>query len=152
MVKGALLGILLIALGGCATTQRKGDLENQALRNELSVLQAQMQAKDDQILNLTKELEELKQQETKTEVLNLDFKTKIQPSKKIVGEIKSRPNVRQTQIALRNAGYTYVIIDGIMGKVTRRAIREFQKVHNLNVTGKVNGETWALLKEYLYKK
>jgi peptidoglycan hydrolase-like protein with peptidoglycan-binding domain len=69
-----------------------------------------------------------------------------------VVEIKSRPNIKQIQIALKNAGLEPGPIDGRMGRQTREAIRAFQRAHNLPADGKVGKLTWNLLSEYLYKK
>jgi peptidoglycan hydrolase-like protein with peptidoglycan-binding domain len=71
---------------------------------------------------------------------------------KVVPEVKSRPSVKQVQIALKNSGYNPGYIDGRMGRQTKEAIKAFQKDNNLPIDGKVGKETWNLLKGYLYKK
>ncbi len=47
-----ILVVFLIALNGCATTRKQKDLEIQGLRNQVSVLEAQLQSKDEEITSL----------------------------------------------------------------------------------------------------
>jgi peptidoglycan hydrolase-like protein with peptidoglycan-binding domain len=109
------------------------------LKDKVSTLESQAQSKDEEITSLRDALTKASQQ---PEAMG----------RRVVAEVKSRPNVKQTQIALQNAGYNPGTIDGKMGKQTVEAIKAFQKANNLNADGKVGKMTWALLKEYLYKK
>ena len=140
-----ILFIFLITLSGCATTRKQNELQMQGLRNQIQALEAQIQAKDREINNLKDEFG--KAQEGKEVVL-----AKEVSKKQFIGEVKSRPNVRHIQTALKNAGYNPGAIDGKMGKQTRDAIRAFQRANNLAVDAKAGKQTWELLKEYLYKK
>ena len=136
----------LVSLTGCATTRRKKDLDMQGLRNQISVLEAQIQSKDEEINSLKESLAKVQ------EAPQQEASVKRVSKKKIIGEVKSRPNVKQIQIALENAGYNPGRIDGKMGKQTRDAIKAFQKANGLPADGKAGKQTWNLLKSYLYKK
>lgn len=138
------LFIFLISLSGCATARKQKDLEIQGLKNQISVLEAEIQSKDEEISSLRDALSKTVEQKEKL--------AKEAGRKKLIGEAKSRPSIKQIQIALINAGYNPGSIDGRMGKQTREAIKAFQKANNLKEDGKVGKETWSLLKEYLYKK
>ncbi len=138
------LFIFLISLSGCATARKQTDLEIQGLKNQISVLEAEIQSKDEEISSLRDALSKTVEQKEKL--------AKEAGRKKLIGEAKSRPSIKQIQIALINAGYNPGSIDGRMGKQTREAIKAFQKANNLKEDGKVGKETWSLLKEYLYKK
>jgi peptidoglycan hydrolase-like protein with peptidoglycan-binding domain len=128
---GLILGMLV--LSGCATVS-KNELSNQELRNKISLLEAQLSEKDNEI-NSLKEM------------------AKIEPVvMEEVDQNSGRLNVKQIQTALTNAGYFDGVIDGKMGKKTRRAIRAFQKANNLQVDGQVGKNTAAALMEYLNKK
>jgi peptidoglycan hydrolase-like protein with peptidoglycan-binding domain len=141
------LSAFIIALSGCATARKQKDLEMQGLRNQVSALQTQIQAKDEEINSLRDSLAKIEQEK---QVLQSAGKQAI--SKKVIGEVKSRPNIKQIQIALRNAGFDPGKIDGKMGKQTEEAIRAFQRANNLRDDGRVGKKTWELLREYLYKK
>lgn len=135
--------VFLVSLSGCATSRKQSDLEIQGLKNQISVLESQLQSKDEEINNLKAELA------TPASIQETEVKAK--KKKKVIAEVKSRPNVRQIQAALNNAGFDPGIIDGRMGRQTREAIKSFQRAHNLPADGQVGKKTWALLKEYLYK-
>lgn len=138
--------IFLASLTGCATTNKQSELEMQGLRNQISVLETQVEAKDEEISNLRDALTK-----TTEEKVFLAKETSA-VKRKAAGEVKSRPSVKQIQLALESAGYNPGAIDGRMGKQTREAIRSFQRANNLAVDGRVGKQTWNLLKEYLYKK
>lgn len=145
--KGLVLVVLvsLVVLGGCATTRKDKEFEIQGLRNQVSVLEAQIQSKDEEINSLKESLAKAPQEKESTPVRKVS-------RKKIIGEVKERPNVKQVQIALRNAGFEPGKLDGKMGKQTIEAIKAFQKANGFHVTGKVDKRTWRALREYLYKK
>ncbi len=135
-----------LSLSGCATGRKQKDMEIQGLRNQISALESQIQSKDEEINSLKEELVKAPAQETQAMPLTKRGK------KRVIGEVKSRPNVKQIQIALSNAGFDPGAVDGKKGRQTRSAIRAFQSAHNLPVDGKVGKRTWSLLKEYLYQK
>ena len=142
-----ILFVFLITLTGCATGGKQKDLELQGLKNQISVLEAQIQSKDEEINSLREASTKAPAPaEEKTEA------TKKTGKKRLIGEVKSHPNVKQIQIALKNAGYNLGSLDGRMGKQTKEGIKAFQKANNLREDGKVGRKTWDLLKEYLYKK
>jgi peptidoglycan hydrolase-like protein with peptidoglycan-binding domain len=118
-------------------------MEMQGLKNQISVLEAQIQSKDEEIGSLRDALNKANEEKQAAAVA---------VSKKKIAEVKSRPNIKQVQIALANAGYNPGPIDGKMGKQTRDAIKAFQKANNLDVDARAGKKTWELLRGYLYKK
>jgi hypothetical protein len=138
-----LLGVFAFSLSGCATARKEKEMEIQGLKNQVSVLEAQVQSKDEEIAGLKDALVKAKDQR---EIIEVDT------TKKVVAEVKFRPNIKQIQIALNNAGYNPGPIDGKRGKATREAVKAFQRANNLAVDGKVGKKTWELLQGYLYKK
>lgn len=64
-------------------------------------------------------------------------------------EQKLAHNNKQIQQALKSAGYYQGEIDGKLGPVTRKAIREFQSAKGLTADGKVGPKTWAELEKVL---
>ena len=59
---------------------------------------------------------------------------------------------KDIQQALKNAGYNDGLIDGKIGKNTKKAIREFQKANGLKADGVVGPKTKSLLLQYLAPK
>lgn len=139
--------LFLFSLAGCATTRKQNVLESQGLKNQITVLEAQVQSKDEEINSLREALTKA-QSEAKPEATQETSNKKI----RVIGEEKMRPSAKHIQMALKNAGYNPGRIDGKMGKQSKEAVKAFQKANNLKETGKADKETWGLLKEYLYKK
>ncbi|RJP28916.1 MAG: hypothetical protein C4533_03745 [Candidatus Omnitrophota bacterium] len=144
MVKRAIVIVLVFSvllLQGCATAAKKKDLEIQSLRNELSALNSQLQIKQEEVDSLKSELNALN---ARNEMMA------AKPGR--ISEVKSRPNVRQIQLALKNAGYNPGKIDGRLGRQTKDAIRAFQRDNNIPADGRVGKVTWKLLGRYLSVK
>lgn len=129
-----------LLITGCATTGKKSDLETQALRNQVSVLETRLKEKDQEIYNLKETLNSSEQANTK------------QVSRAVSFKVKAKATNKNIQVALKNAGYDIGVIDGKMGKNTREAIKVFQKANNLKADGMVGKKTWELLAPYLQKK
>jgi len=134
-------GVVLVSLSGCASAGRKKDMEMQGLRNQISVLEAQVQSKDEEINSLRENLSNAKEESVS-----------VMPARKLIAEVKSRPNVKQVQMALKNAGYNPGPVDGRMGRQTRDALKAFQKANGLAADGKIGKHTWEILKKHLYQK
>ena len=135
-----LLSVFVISLSGCATARKQSELDMQGLRNQISVLESQLRDKDNEIYSLQEALNQA------------NAEKEISARKKISTEVKSRPNTKQIQAALANAGFNPGAIDGRMGRQTRDAIRAFQRANGLTADGKVGKKTWELLRVYLEKK
>ena len=54
---------------------------------------------------------------------------------------ETRDEVKKIQEALKNKGEDPGNVDGVMGKKTKQAIRDFQKTNGLKVTGAMDQET-----------
>ncbi|MBI5143552.1 MAG: peptidoglycan-binding protein [Candidatus Omnitrophica bacterium] len=83
------------------------------------------------------ELQQMKERRVKT---NIAVKPRI---------AKGKERTKEIQLCLKNAGFYEGKIDGIKGRNTRKAIREFQKASGLNADGVVGKKTWALLSKYM---
>jgi murein L,D-transpeptidase YcbB/YkuD len=136
--------VSLVLLNGCASTVNKQDLEAQGLRNQVSVLEARLQSKDQEIESLRDALNKTPDEKAAQGGLEVPIE-----NKKISAEVNMHPSVNQIQAALKNAGYDSGAIDGKLGKKTREAVKAFQAANNLKVDGKVGSQTWGMLKDYL---
>lgn len=140
----SLAAVFAVSLAGCATSAcKQKDLEMQGLKNKVTVLEAQVQSKDEELNSLKDSLNKPVEQ-PKVET--------AEPVKEQSAANIKHLKARDIQTALKNAGYDPGKIDGRMGKQTRDAVKAFQKANNLTVNGKVNKKTWALLSEYLNQK
>jgi len=55
--------------------------------------------------------------------------------------------IRQVQSGLRAFGHDGIQVDGVMGQNTREAIREFQSLFGLKVTGEADRDLLAKMRE-----
>jgi hypothetical protein len=62
------------------------------------------------------------------------------------------PDKKTIQTALKEAGLYEGKIDGKIGPKSKKAIREFQRRHDLVVDGKVGSKTWGALRKVLENK
>ncbi|MDI6606037.1 MAG: peptidoglycan-binding domain-containing protein [Candidatus Omnitrophota bacterium] len=60
-----------------------------------------------------------------------------------------KPGAEEIQKALKNANFYSGEIDGKIGPMSEKAIKEFQKTNGLEADGKVGPKTWAALSRYL---
>lgn len=63
---------------------------------------------------------------------------------------ESTERTKKIQQALQAAGYNPGPVDGKMGRLTQKAIRDFQEAQGLSVDGKVGPKTWSKLDAYLH--
>jgi len=139
---GFLAVVFMLSLSGCVTMTNRREADR--LRDQVSELEFQNRAKDQEITVLKDDLARIAQE-------NQDMQGKIY-KKSYSGEAKCRPAMKDIQSALLNAGYDPGPIDGKKGRATRQAIKEFQKANSLPVDGVAGKKTWGLLKTYLDKK
>ncbi|MCX5705137.1 MAG: peptidoglycan-binding protein [Candidatus Omnitrophica bacterium] len=127
-------GVFAFGMAGCATAPKQNSEVN-GLKNQISTLEDQLRARDEEITTLKDELNRAPQAQGVA-----------------AAETCVKQSAKSIQTALNNAGYYNGPIDGRIGKQTRDGIKEFQKANNLKVDGRVGSKTWAVLKAYLEKK
>ena len=137
IVFSVMLVTFLVSLNGCATAPKQKDTQIEELRSQVQTLETQLQEKEQEISVLRDPMS-------------------LQPATGTKGmrtlEIKSRPTMKDIQLALKNAGYDPGAIDGKRGKRTREAIQTFQKANGLVADGTVGKKTWVILSKHLYQK
>ena len=123
--------------------QKKSELNSQVqqLQMQISELESESQRRDEEIYRLEKELAKAQGQTPKKAA---SANEPIGTSKKI-----TRKNI---QTALKNAGLYDGPIDGKIGKNTKKAIKEFQRLNGLTPDGIAGKKTWVKLQEFLYQK
>lgn len=138
-----ILAVIVIALflSGCATmTKKSNNIEIQQLKGRVSTLETDIQAKEQEILRLEDELDKARERR----VIYKEEKVK----KEIPIESK-KLSIKQTQTALKNAGFYRGSIDGTIGPSTTEAIKSFQRANGLKSDGIVGRKTRGNLMKYL---
>ena len=134
------LMVIPILAFGCATTRAKRPDATADLQSQVTQLQNEVQAKDQQIEELQSQLE--------------SSRRALQPGAVYPGPSFPKSSVirvsgvtaTDVQNALLKTGIDPGPVDGRVGKKTKTAIKEFQRRHNLTADGIVGERTWALLK------
>lgn len=135
------LFLLIFIVSGCASVGKSAkSTQLQQLEMEICRLKEELQQRDSEIDFLEEQLEETQKSKVASAKGEKWEEPKINSSKKTAKNI---------QIALKNARFYYGALDGMVGKETKKAIKEFQKANNLTTDGMVGKETWMKLKKYL---
>jgi peptidoglycan hydrolase-like protein with peptidoglycan-binding domain len=129
-----LLLVSVFIVAGCATTKARHADEPNA---QAQSLQAELQAKDQQIEDLQYQLDSYQQAAGS----NYSSGSSSSSIIRVPGV-----TVKAVQKALSHAGLDPGPIDGKIGKKTKSAIKEFQRRNNLKADGVVGEKTWSLLK------
>ena len=152
-----IIGAILVgSLAGCATTQKPATVNQLKIR--VAQVENRLDEREQDITELKYAVEELV---TSVEKLADSAETvKISSNPEPVSSTKTSKFVSQkvlrvpvtpqeVQTALKNSGYYDGAIDGKLGSGSQRAIKAFQKDHDLQSDGIVGRKTWAALKSYL---
>ena len=136
----AFLLFALVFATGCATTRARKPEATPEQNTQVSQLQQQLQAKDQQIQDLQYQLNNA-QSATNTNYASTGLKGEKSSTIHVPGV-----SVMDVQKALIRAGYDLGPADGHAGKKTKSAIKKFQRKHNLAADGVVGERTWNRLK------
>lgn len=129
-----LISLLILSLPGCATHKKVSKQDQiKALEAQVSDLQSELDSKDQEIQSV----------ERKT---STGYAKKTRSS--VVTKSSKLTNV-EIQTALKNAGFYEGAIDGKVGKLTKKAIKDFQAANGLTADGIVGKKTAAALKQHL---
>ena len=138
--------IVTSMISGCGTAPKKVQTEVTGIKTRVETLEARVegvevkQAEAERaVAEQAQALEELKSVTPSAAKTNFEVKPREGVSVK----------VKDIQRALKNAGYYDGKVDGVKGKNTRRAIRDFQSANGLKADGIVGSKTWELLSRYL---
>lgn len=131
---------------GCSTVPKKLREEVSGIRSRVDTLEGRVgsvesrQTEADRMVNQQSQvIEEIKVARERPVVTNVMIKERA---------IKSVPRVKDIQTYLKNAGFYKGAVDGIKGRGTNRAIKEFQQANGLKVDGVVGSQTWEALSKY----
>ena len=136
---------ILFLLSGCATTvNEQAPLLKAKVTNLSHALEEERKDKQD----LLKTINE--QEQTIQDLTQASEESTGQAW--IIVKTKNKTHyqsVIRIQTALRNAGFKPGLIDGKMGKLTFSALKKFQEANRLTPDGRLDKQTWALLRNHL---
>lgn len=135
---------ILLTISGCETVPKKVHEEVSGLKTRVETLETRVDSVE------ARQVESMAGAQA---MMAGEAPASLEPAVSTNVMIKARPGkvnerVRDIQACLKNAGFYNGKIDGIKGRQTRRAIKEFQKTHSLRADGIVGPKTWELLSKY----
>ena len=138
--------VTVFLVSGCSTVPKKFKEEVSGIKARVENLDSRVgsveskQAESERVVSQQNQaIEELKASKERTVTTNIS--TRSSP-------VRSKSHMKEVQICLQNAGFYKGKIDGVKGKSTKKAVKEFQKANGLKADGKVGPKTWEALSKY----
>ena len=136
--------LTVLVVSGCATARPRRPVAVAAAPSavqtdpQVTQLQTELQAKDQQIQDLQYQLEQ------RRHAPENNFTASVNGGKSPKIHVKG-VTVAELQRALTKAGFEAGSVDGKYGKKTRAALKAFQRAHSLKADGVLGEKTWKLL-------
>ncbi|MCX5678063.1 MAG: peptidoglycan-binding domain-containing protein [Candidatus Omnitrophica bacterium] len=140
----AILAAFIIS--GCGTSQKKVQTEVTGIKTRVETLESRVEGVESKQAEVERLAAEQAQALDELKTTGAQAKTNISVKTR---EGSRSEKMRDIQQALKNAGYYNGKIDGVKGKSTRKAIKEFQKANGLKADGVVGRKTWDMLSKHL---
>lgn len=145
-IYAAMIFFIISAISGCETVPKKFKEEVSGIKTRVETLESRVEgveSKQTEAERSTTEtaqaLDEMKRAKEASVNTNVGVKSR---------HGKSKENTKEIQAALKNAGFYNGRVDGVKGRNTRKAIKEFQKANGLTPDGIVGSKTRELLSKY----
>ena len=139
------VSVVLLA-SGCSTVPKKFKEEVSGIKTKVDTLESRVESVESKqaeaeraVSQQSQTIEEMRAAKESTVRTNITTRT---------GSVKTRGRMKEVQMCLKGAGFYDGKIDGVKGKGTKRAIKEFQKANGLRADGVVGQKTWEALSKY----
>ena len=139
--------LAIFVVSGCGTVPKKYKEEVSGIKSRVDTLESRVDSVESKQSDVDRMASEqaMKMEELETARARRSGTSNISVKPR---SVKTRAKTRTIQTCLKNAGFYEGKIDGIKGKKTRKAIRDFQKTNGLVADGVVGPKTWELLRGY----
>ena len=135
---------VIVGVCGCASVPKKTQEEIKTIKSKVDTLETRVEG----VETKTAEVERATSEQAQT-IEELKGKgTEISTRTGKPGSTKGSERIKDIQTCLKNAGFYNGEIDGVKGKQTKKAIKEFQAANGLVADGVVGKKTWELLSKY----
>lgn len=139
----SIMGIFIIAsLAGCGTVPKNFKEEVGGIKSRVETLESKIEG----IESRQAETERLAGEHAQMAEERKSARSSISVKRET---FKTKESIKEIQTCLKNAGFYQGEIDGVRGRRTRRAVREFQKANGLDPDGIVGRRTGELLNKYM---
>ena len=134
-------------ISGCETVPKKFKEEVSGIKSKVDTLESRVEgveAKQSEAERMTsvqaQDIDALKARKASRN----NFGVKSRGGK----STKSTADIKEIQTCLKNAGFYKGPVDGVKGKKTKKAVKEFQKANGISADGVVGKKTSELLSKY----
>ncbi|MDO8525053.1 MAG: peptidoglycan-binding domain-containing protein [Candidatus Omnitrophota bacterium] len=134
-------------MSGCSTVPKKFKEEVSGIKSKVDTLESRVESveskqteSESMVSQQSRAIEEMRSEKAGAVNTNVTFGAKPP---------KSKERIKEIQICLGNAGFYKGDIDGVKGRGTKKAIKEFQKANGLKADGKIGAKTWEVLSKYV---
>ena len=142
----AVVAVFLVS--GCSTVPKKFKEEVTGIKSKVDTLESRVesveskQAESERMVSQQSQtIEEMRA--AKESAVRTNISTRSGSSSP-----RPREHMKEIQTCLKNAGFYKGTIDGLKGRSTKKAVKEFQKANGLRADGKVGAKTWEALSKY----
>lgn len=148
MNKAAYFIVVLLALclvSGCGTVPKQFKAEVSDIKSRVDILETRVEGVETKTSDVERMASEQARaiEDMKAKPVETNISIKHRSGR------KSKESIKDIQTCLKNAGFYSGKIDGVKGKQTRKAIREFQEANGLKADGVVGPKTWDSLSKYM---
>ncbi|MDD5427685.1 MAG: peptidoglycan-binding domain-containing protein [Candidatus Omnitrophica bacterium] len=149
--KNMALAVVAVAavflISGCSTVPKKFKEEVSGIKSKVDTLESRMESVESKqseaeraVSQQAQTIEEIKSSKESTVRTNITTRSS--------GSVDGKARIKDIQTCLKNAGFYSGKIDGVKGRNTKKAIKEFQGANGLKVDGIVGPKTWEVLSKY----
>lgn len=134
--------LALVFVSGCETVPKKFKAEVSDIKSRVDTLETRVEGVEAKTADIERASSEQSRamEEMRSRPVATNFGTKYSS--------KGKSNIKEVQTCLKNAVFYSGKVDGIKGRQTRRAIKEFQSANGLKADGIVGPKTWDALSKY----
>ena len=138
--------VTVFLVSGCSTVPKKFKEEVSGIKTKVDTLESRVESVESKqtesermVSQQNQTIDELRAAKERAVTTNISTRS---------GPVKIKGHMKEVQICLQNAGFYKGKIDGLKGKSTKRAIKEFQKANGLRADGVAGSKTWEALSKY----
>ena len=138
--------LLIVAVSGCQSVPKKFREEVSGMKTRVDTLETRVETVETKqasaersVMEQSQAIEDLKARRAGPATTNISVKPRAG---------RSKERTKDIQACLKNAGFYNGKIDGVKGRATKKAIKEFQGANGLRVDGIIGKRTWELLSKY----
>lgn len=137
--------LTVCVISGCSTVPKKVQAEVSDIKTRVDTLETRVEGVETKAAEVERMSSEQARalEDMRSQPILTNFSTKDRTASSSIG------SVRDIQLCLKNAGFYGGKIDGVKGKQTKRAIKDFQESNGLKVDGVVGSKTWKTLSKYM---